>query len=149
MILNLADISHLKELKAVGEHGRTIRAFNTRLVLDRLAKYGYVAARSTGLELVQYRITKRGRRRHPGAHRMTLRSNFGAIRTVWKLAVEFISIKMLTLSDQTRCIDRRGRILRPIQLVLDVASKLLTRRQHVGPVFHFQARHFIALRGVF
>jgi hypothetical protein len=30
MILNLADISHLKELKAVGEHGRTIRAFNTR-----------------------------------------------------------------------------------------------------------------------
>ena len=60
MILNLADISHLKELKAAGEHGRTIRAFNTRLVLDRLAKYGYVAARSTGLELVQYRITKRG-----------------------------------------------------------------------------------------
>jgi hypothetical protein len=47
-------------LKAAGEHGRTIRAFNTRLVLDRLAKYGYVAARSTGLELVQYRITKRG-----------------------------------------------------------------------------------------
>ena len=88
---------------------------------------------------------------------MTLRSNFGAIRTVWKLAVEFISIKMLKLSDQTRCIDschidlanRRGRILRPIQLVLDVASKLLTRRQHVGPVFHFQARHFLALRGVF
>jgi hypothetical protein len=60
MILNLADISHLKELKAAGEHGRTIRAFNTRLVLDRLAKYGYLAARSTGLELFQYRITKRG-----------------------------------------------------------------------------------------
>jgi hypothetical protein len=84
---------------------------------------------------------------------MTLRSNFGAIRTVWKLAVEFISIKMLKLSDQTRCIDschinpasRRGRTLRPVQLALDVASKLLTRRQHVGPVFHFQARHFIAL----
>src|ERR1700744_1089789 len=54
---------------------------------------------------------------------------------------------MLKLSDQTRCIDschidlanRRGRTLRPVQLALDVASKLLTSRQHVGPVFHFQA----------
>jgi hypothetical protein len=60
MILNPADISHLKELKAARGHGRTVRAFNTRLVLDRLAKQGYVVARSTGLELVQYRITKRG-----------------------------------------------------------------------------------------
>ena len=37
------------------ERGRTIRTFSTRLVLNRLAKNGYVA-RSTGLELIHYRI---------------------------------------------------------------------------------------------
>jgi hypothetical protein len=61
MILSQADIGLLKELKAAGERGRTIRAFNTRLVLDRLAKRGFLVARPIGLELVQYRITQRGR----------------------------------------------------------------------------------------
>jgi hypothetical protein len=50
-----------KELKAAGERGRTVRAFSTRLVLDRMAKGGFVVARPIGLELVQYRITQRGR----------------------------------------------------------------------------------------
>jgi hypothetical protein len=60
MVLSQADIDLLKQLKAAGDQGRTIRAFNTRLVLDRLAKGGYVLARPTGLDLVQYRITRRG-----------------------------------------------------------------------------------------
>ena len=60
MMLSQADIALLKELKAAGERGRTIRAYSTRLVLDRLAKGGYVVARPTGLDLVQYRITQRG-----------------------------------------------------------------------------------------
>ena len=61
MILSQADIGLLKELKAAGERGRTVRAFNMRLVLDRMAKGGFVVARPIGLELVQYRITQRGR----------------------------------------------------------------------------------------
>jgi hypothetical protein len=60
MILSQADIGLLKELKAAGQRGRTVRAFNTRRVLDRLASGGFVVARPTGLELVQYRITQRG-----------------------------------------------------------------------------------------
>jgi hypothetical protein len=57
MILSQADIGLLKELKAAGERGRIIR----RLALDRLAKDGFVVARPTGLKLVQYRISQRGR----------------------------------------------------------------------------------------
>ena len=60
MVLTATDIGLLKELWAAGASGRTIRTFKTRLVLDRLATDGYVVARSTGLELVQYRITRRG-----------------------------------------------------------------------------------------
>jgi hypothetical protein len=67
MMLSQADIALLKELKAAGEHGRTIRTYSTRLVLDRLAKGGYVVARPTGLDLVQYRITQRGQDGSPGA----------------------------------------------------------------------------------
>jgi hypothetical protein len=56
IILGPADIGLLKELKAASERGRTIRTFSTRLVVDRLAKNGYVKARSTGPELIHYRI---------------------------------------------------------------------------------------------
>jgi hypothetical protein len=56
MALSSTDIGLLKKLKAAGETGRTIRAYSTRLSLDHLAKHGYVVARSTGLELVHYRI---------------------------------------------------------------------------------------------
>ena len=60
MVLTQGDLELLKQLRAAGERGRTIRAYSTRLVLDRLAKGGYVVARPTGLDLVQYRITQRG-----------------------------------------------------------------------------------------
>jgi hypothetical protein len=60
MNLTSDDVALLKQLKAAGESGRTIRAYNTRLVLDRLAIGGYVVARPTGLDLVHYRITNRG-----------------------------------------------------------------------------------------
>jgi hypothetical protein len=49
MNLALEDLALLKQLKAAGERGRTIRAYNMRLALDRLAKGGYVAARPIGL----------------------------------------------------------------------------------------------------
>jgi len=60
MNLTLEEVALLKQLKAAGEGGRTIRAYNMRLALDRLAKGGYVVARPTGLDLVHYRITERG-----------------------------------------------------------------------------------------
>jgi DNA-binding PadR family transcriptional regulator len=60
MSLTREDVALLKQLKAAGEGGRTIRAYNIRLALDRLAKGGYVIARPTGLDLVRYRITGRG-----------------------------------------------------------------------------------------
>jgi len=50
----------LKELKAAGERGRTIHAFNTRLALQRLANGGYVIARKGNDGLANYRIAKRG-----------------------------------------------------------------------------------------
>jgi hypothetical protein len=60
MNLTLEDVALLKQLKAAGESGRTIRAYNMRLALDRLAKSGYVVARPTGSDLIHYRITGRG-----------------------------------------------------------------------------------------
>ena len=60
MNLTLEELALLKQLKAAGESGRTIRAYNMRLALDRLAKRGYVVARPTGLDRVHYRITGRG-----------------------------------------------------------------------------------------
>jgi hypothetical protein len=60
MILSQADVGLLKELKAAGERGRTVRTADTRLVLDRLAKGGFVVARPIGIESVKYRITQRG-----------------------------------------------------------------------------------------
>ena len=50
----------MKQLKAAGERGRIIHAFNTRVALQRLAKGGYVFARSGDDGLVNYRIAKRG-----------------------------------------------------------------------------------------
>jgi hypothetical protein len=76
MNLTLEDVALLKQLKAAGEGGRTIRAYNMRLALDRLAKGGYVVARPTGLDLVHYRITGRGPRRlfRPNAQRVSNRN---------------------------------------------------------------------------
>ena len=61
MILTGQDLDLLKQLKAAGERGRTIQASNIRVALNRLAKGGFVVAHPTGLELVNYRITQRGR----------------------------------------------------------------------------------------
>ena len=45
----------LETAKGAGGGERNIRTYNMRLVLDRLAKSGYVIGRQTGLELVRYR----------------------------------------------------------------------------------------------
>ena len=60
MSLTPEEAALLKQLKGAGAGGRTIRTYNTRLALDRLAKSGYVVARPTGLELVHYRISGQG-----------------------------------------------------------------------------------------
>ena len=60
MLLTREDLQLLKRLQAAGERGRSIPEFNTRIALQRLARGGYVVAR-TGLELVNYRITQRGK----------------------------------------------------------------------------------------
>jgi DNA-binding PadR family transcriptional regulator len=60
--LTLEDMALLKQLKAAGDGGRTIRPYNMRLALARLPKNGYVVARPTGLDLVHYRITGRGQK---------------------------------------------------------------------------------------
>jgi hypothetical protein len=62
MNLTIEDVALLKQLRAAGDVGRTVRAYNTRLVLDRLAKGGYVVGRPIGLDLVHYRITGRAKR---------------------------------------------------------------------------------------
>ncbi len=60
MNLTVEDVALLKQLEAAGASGRTVRAYDMRLALDRLAKDGYVVARPSGLDLVHYRITPRG-----------------------------------------------------------------------------------------
>jgi hypothetical protein len=60
MVLTREDLELLKRLKAADERGRTISEFNTRIALQRLARGGYVVARA-GPELVNYRITQRGK----------------------------------------------------------------------------------------
>jgi hypothetical protein len=60
MILTQGDLELLKQLKAAGERGRDVSGVNTRIILDRLVKGGYVVARPIGRDLVQYRITQRG-----------------------------------------------------------------------------------------
>jgi hypothetical protein len=60
MILSPQDLHLLKQLKAPGERGRAIQAFHIRVVLDRLARGGFVVGRPIGAQLVNYRITQRG-----------------------------------------------------------------------------------------
>ena len=60
MILAREDVELLKQLKAAGERGRDVSGLNTRVILDRLVKGGFVVARPIGLDLVRYRITQRG-----------------------------------------------------------------------------------------
>ena len=59
VVLTSEDLELLKQLKAAGERGRNIRGFNSRVALQRLAGGGYVILRA-GVELINYRITKRG-----------------------------------------------------------------------------------------
>ena len=59
VVLTSEDLELLKQLKAAGGRGRNIRGFKTRLALQRLAGGGYVILRA-GVELINYRITKRG-----------------------------------------------------------------------------------------
>jgi hypothetical protein len=61
VVLTRADLDLLKQLNASGERGRAIQGFNTRVALQRLAKGGYVIARVGGHELINYRITQRGK----------------------------------------------------------------------------------------
>ena len=59
--LNDEEIYLLKQLKAAGEHGCTLRALNSDVGLARLMKEGYVTARTTKLDLMLfYRITDPG-----------------------------------------------------------------------------------------
>jgi hypothetical protein len=52
MTLTQEEVELLKQLKGAGEHGRTIRAFDTRVRLERLVRAGYVADQPTGPDLV-------------------------------------------------------------------------------------------------
>jgi hypothetical protein len=69
MTLTKEEVELLKQLKGAGERGRTIRAFETRVRLERLVRAGYVADQPTGPDLVHYRITKRGEAALSGASR--------------------------------------------------------------------------------
>jgi DNA-binding transcriptional regulator PaaX len=60
-VLTLGDLKFLKELKAAGDLGRSVRELNIRAILDRLVKAGYLVGRPTDRYSVQYRITQRGR----------------------------------------------------------------------------------------
>jgi hypothetical protein len=60
MVLTQEDLELLKQLRGVGERGRTIRARDGGTALQRLVKGGYVIDRTAGRDLLQYRITRRG-----------------------------------------------------------------------------------------
>jgi hypothetical protein len=60
MILTQEDLEFLKQLSGAGERGRTIRTRDIGAALLRLVKGGYVIDRTTGLDSIQYRITRRG-----------------------------------------------------------------------------------------
>jgi hypothetical protein len=47
-------------VKGAGERGRTIRARDAGAALLRLVKAGYVMDQTTGRNLIEYRITRRG-----------------------------------------------------------------------------------------
>jgi hypothetical protein len=60
MVLTQEDLGFLKQLRAAGERGRTIRGYDAGVVLLRLVKGGYIIDRTTGRNLIEYRITRRG-----------------------------------------------------------------------------------------
>ena len=64
MALTLGDLEFLKQLRGAGAGGRNVRELNIRVTLDRLVKGGYLVGRPIDRDSVQYRITKRGPRRH-------------------------------------------------------------------------------------
>ena len=62
MTLTSKDLQLLKQLQAAGDLGRNVlHDMNSRVILDRLVKGGYLVSRPTGVESVQYRITQRGK----------------------------------------------------------------------------------------
>jgi hypothetical protein len=60
MVLSQEDLDFLKQLRAAGEPGRTIRGCDAGVALLRLVKGGYIIDRTTGRNLIEYRITRRG-----------------------------------------------------------------------------------------
>ena len=60
MVLTLADLEFLKQLRGAGARGRDVRELNIRVTLDRLVKGGYLVGRPLDRDSAQYRITQRG-----------------------------------------------------------------------------------------
>ena len=60
MVLTHEEMEFLKQLKAAGEHGRMVSTLNTPRALKRLVQAGYVADADVSLDVVRFRITKRG-----------------------------------------------------------------------------------------
>ena len=55
------EVELLKQLKAAGVRGHTVRALNSDAALARLFKEGYVTAQTANLDLIRfYRITRSG-----------------------------------------------------------------------------------------
>ena len=61
LVLTHGDLELLKQLRAAGDLGRNVSGLSSRVILDRLARGGFVVARPIGTDSVQYRITQRGR----------------------------------------------------------------------------------------
>jgi hypothetical protein len=60
VILTSEEVGLLKQLKAAGQHGRTISARGSRARLNRLIRAGYIEDYAPSLDPTHYRITKRG-----------------------------------------------------------------------------------------
>jgi hypothetical protein len=61
MILTGQDLELLKQLQGAGERGKTLSTLKADPALLRLLKGGYVVGRAAELELINYRITRRGK----------------------------------------------------------------------------------------
>ena len=61
MILTREDLGLLKQLQAAGGRGKTVSTLKADPALLRLLKGGYVVDSATKLDLVNYRITRRGK----------------------------------------------------------------------------------------
>jgi DNA-binding PadR family transcriptional regulator len=61
MILTRHDLELLKQLQAAGERGKTVSTLAAYPALLRLLKGGYVVDRAADLDLINYRITRRGK----------------------------------------------------------------------------------------